>query len=175
MFQGTLEIEIYGDIDGPMADRVWRQVELTPHAREIILKIDSLGGDFEAASSIYMSVRHLHRAKAKSAVILGNCSSGALLVALAADRRIARRGTTVLMHSASTLPDETFRWTAEALRRQANYLEVINDYLIEITCQRTGADRDIIAREMQNEEDSSFEWCVEHGLISEIMEGQNVA
>jgi ATP-dependent protease ClpP protease subunit len=168
----VLRIDVMGEIDDAMADRIYGQVTRDQGSDTIEVFINSNGGDFFASMSCYMAIRNLHSAPRKVAKILGRCDSSALLVAMACERRIASADTvSILLHRAAFQGQPDGRWTAAAHRAMASELEAIDSEIASIIASNSGADPAVIAEEMQTETSRSISWCLTHGIVTEIEGG----
>ncbi|HMP04518.1 MAG TPA: ATP-dependent Clp protease proteolytic subunit [Gemmatales bacterium] len=96
------ELTLVGDVDQWEEDVVKALAEL-PERGEIVLYIDSSGGSVYGALAIVTMLR-LKRLRA-TVVVLGECSSAALLIFGAARRRLVTPFSTLLFHR--------MRWQSE--------------------------------------------------------------
>lgn len=158
-------IEIIGEIDQAMPERVHRQLaDADDHLRLIV---GSQGGDYDAASQIYEAIRQ-HPARLKTAFI-GEASSGALLIALAADRRVAVRDASILLHVASQAPTDSRRWTAREYFAAARRLRRIDEEIAAMFSRRTGRPASVFLKEMKSETEAPLAWCLQNKIIHEVM------
>ncbi len=162
-----LEIRIEGRIDRDMYERVNAQLDAAPCAQSIELFIDSEGGECGSTIDLYIKLRR-HPAAKKVARLLSRCESASVLIAVAADHRIATPDTKILLHPSSFELHNGDRWTAEELAEKANELRSVDDDFNTIMAQRTGTDVEIIARESTTEDFSPLSWCLVHGIIHEV-------
>lgn len=163
----AVRINIYGDINQRMAARVAAQLEGAPEAGAINLHIDSNGGEFGPAFDIFVLLRR-HRAATKIAHVV-RAESGAALVMLAADHRIAMPGAPVLLHGAA-IAVQPGRWTADQHADAADLLRWVDDQQAAIFAYRTGRPAEIFATAMGDEESATPEWLLANNLIHEIKE-----
>jgi ATP-dependent protease ClpP protease subunit len=98
----TKEFALIGDVDDWEEDLVKGLLEVQPEA-ECIFYMDSAGGSVYGAVSVVCMVR-IRRLKV-TAVVLGECSSAALLVFGAAQKRYVTAYSTLLFHK--------MRWESE--------------------------------------------------------------
>lgn len=87
-------IKIYGPIfedDNRLA--IIRTLESKDNVKAFILQVDSPGGTFVGAESLYLSLRKLSEKRPMAAVIGGIAASGGYMVALAADHIVAYNGS----------------------------------------------------------------------------------
>jgi ATP-dependent protease ClpP protease subunit len=96
------EIPIIGDVDDWEADVVKSLLEVPP-GRECTFYIDSAGGSVYGALAVLTLLRH--RRMKGTAIVLGECSSAALLLFAACPRRLVTRYSTLLFHR--------MRWQSE--------------------------------------------------------------
>jgi ATP-dependent protease ClpP protease subunit len=160
-------IEVSGEIDEANRQRIADQVWSNRSARHLEIVIDSEGGCFHASVAVYRAIRW-SPAHTKHVRMLRQCSSGALLIAMAGDRRIAQPGTEILLHLVGSHPSAERRWTAidhaEAVRHQSG----MDRRMLSLIAERTGADFDDLIREASHERPSSLDWCLANGLVHEI-------
>lgn len=163
-----LRIDIRGDIDRKLLALVAAGLEDHPDAALLDIQIDSPGGHFGAAYDLYVVLRR-HRAARKTARIR-RAESGALLVAMAADERIADVGAPFLLHAAAQSPDG--RWTAAQHLEAAADLEWIDSNMAAMFAYRTGCPIGVFVAAMADEEHAPLDWCLRHGIITKIKELQ---
>lgn len=163
-----LDILINGRINRELCSVVETQLKEAPAAQSIALYIDSEGGECGPSIDLHILIRR-HPAPLKVAHLLGRCESAALLVALAADRRVAQGNTSVLLHNAAyEAIDIHSRWTAKHLETLASELQSIDDDFNAIMSQRTGCPVSAISVESKTEDQSSLRWCLDNGFIHEV-------
>jgi ATP-dependent protease ClpP protease subunit len=96
------EIALIGDVDDWESDAVKQMLELPPGS-DVVFYIDSAGGSVYGAVAVYTLMRQ--RRLRGTAVVLGECSSAALLLfAACVDRQVTRY---------STLMFHRMRWQSE--------------------------------------------------------------
>jgi ATP-dependent Clp protease protease subunit len=96
------EIAVIGDVDDWEAEVVKTLLEIRPRG-ECIFYIDSAGGSVFGALAVLTLVRH--RQLDTTAIVLGECSSAALLLFAACRRRFVTPYSTLLFHR--------MRWQSE--------------------------------------------------------------
>jgi ATP-dependent protease ClpP protease subunit len=96
------EIAVIGDVDDWEADVVKTLLEVPPKG-ECVFYIDSAGGSVYGALAVLTLLRH--RQLEGTAIVLGECSSAALLVFAACRRRFVTPYSTLLFHH--------MRWQSE--------------------------------------------------------------
>jgi ATP-dependent protease ClpP protease subunit len=98
----TSEIAIIGEVDDWEADVVKSILELPPRS-QCVFYIDSAGGSVFGALAVLTLLKH--RAIDATAIVIGECSSAALLLFAACRRRLVTRYSTLLFHR--------MRWQSE--------------------------------------------------------------
>ncbi|MBZ9603960.1 ATP-dependent Clp protease proteolytic subunit [Phyllobacterium chamaecytisi] len=163
-----LEIVVDGYINREMYDRLKQQIDAAPCAHYLTLMINSDGGECAPSIDLYILLRR-HPAPIKVALLQSRCESAAVLIALAADLRIAQADTNILLHPTSyELHKGSVRWTAKDIEEKAAELRSIDDDFNTITSQRTGCDVAIIQRESETEQPSTLAWCLANGFVHEV-------
>ncbi|MER9733045.1 ATP-dependent Clp protease proteolytic subunit [Mesorhizobium sp. M0217] len=166
-----IDIDINGDISRETFERVKAKLDAAPFAKSIDIRIDSRGGDCFPSVDLFVVIER-HPADKKVA-ILKQCASGAVLVAMAADIRLAAPGCEILLHPSSmVLVDDGRRYTAEELQRQADFMRKIDTDILTVIAQRSGADPAILAAEAATELPSTLAWCQQRGIVHEIEEAK---
>src|SRR5439155_23320983 len=89
------EIPVIGDVDDWEADVVKTLLELPPES-ECVFYIDSAGGSVYGSLAVVTLVRQ--RRLAATAIVLGECSSSAILLFAACPRRYVTPFSTLLFH-----------------------------------------------------------------------------
>jgi ATP-dependent protease ClpP protease subunit len=89
------EIPVIGDVDDWEADVVKALLELPPRS-SCVFYIDSAGGSVYGALSVLTLLRH--RQLEATAIVLGECSSAALLLFASCRRRFVTRYSVLLFH-----------------------------------------------------------------------------
>ena len=123
------EIPVVGDVDDWEEDVIKALLELPPGS-ECVFYIDSTGGSVHGALAIFTLLRY-RRLKA-TAVVLGECSSAALLLFAGCQRRLVTRHSTLLFHKMRWESDkhvdsgEAVRWAKhfEEFERDMDELQV---------------------------------------------------
>lgn len=132
---------------------------------EIIVRINSPGGDVFAANVIYTRLKD-HAAKI-IVKIDGWAASAATIIAMAGDTiKIARNGVFMIHDPAMTVWD-TFK--AEDFEKMAEELKVIKQSIINTYAMKTGRDAKEISDYMSDEKWWTGEDAVEHGFCDELM------
>jgi ATP-dependent protease ClpP protease subunit len=113
------ELPLIGDVDEWEADTIKALLEI-PQGGECVLYLDSAGGSVYGALAV-LSVIRIRRLKT-TAVVLGECSSAALLLFGSAQRRLVSPFCTLLFHRMRWQSDkridsnEARQWTAHFLK-----------------------------------------------------------
>lgn len=123
------EIAVVGEVDDWEGDVVRALLEI-PQGGECVFYIDSAGGSVYGAVAVLTLVRH--RRLEGTAVVLGECSSAALLLFAACKRRLVSPYSTFLFHKMRWQSDkrvgseEAFRWAKhfEELEKDLDDLQV---------------------------------------------------
>ena len=96
------EIAVVGDVDDWEADVIKALLEVPPRGA-CVFYIDSAGGSVFGALAVLTLLKH--RALDATAIVLGECSSAALLLFAGCRRRLVTRYSTLLFHR--------MRWQSE--------------------------------------------------------------
>src|SRR5262249_44981190 len=100
--KGVPEIAVVGDVDDWEAEVVRALLEVPPGG-EVVFYIDSVGGSVFGALAVITLLRH--RQLDSTAIVIGECSSAALLLFAACRRRFVTPYSTLLFHR--------MRWQSE--------------------------------------------------------------
>lgn len=167
------ELLLYGAISSVQS---WWEDRVTPakfnkeladlgDVTEIVVRINSGGGDVFAANAIYTRLRD-HSAKI-TVKIDGWAASAATIIAMAGDTiKIARNGVFMIHDPAMTVWD-TYR--AEDFRKMADELEVIKQSIVNTYAMKTGKDEKEIADLMAEEKWWTGDDAVGNGFCDELM------
>lgn len=167
------EILLYGPISSLQS---WWEDRVTPQqfnkelselgeVPEIIVRINSGGGDVFAANAIFTRLKD-HTAKI-TVKIDGWAASAATIIAMAGDTvKIARNGIFLIHDPAMTVWD-TFQ--AEDFEKMADELKVIKQSIVNTYAMKTGMDTDEIAALMSEEKWWTGEEAVANGFCDELM------
>ena len=167
------ELLLYGPIT---SQKSWWQDTVTPawfnqelaalgDVAEIIVRINSSGGDVFAANAIYTRLRDLD---AKITVkIDGWAASAATIIAMAGDTiKIAKNGV-FMVHDPAMSVWDTFR--AEDFEKMAQELRVIKQSIMNTYSMKTGKKPEDIAAIMTAETWWTGDEAVENGFCDELM------
>lgn len=167
------ELLLYGAISSRESwweDRVTpaafnRELEELGDVPEIIVRINSGGGDVFAANAIYTRLKD-HSAKI-TVKIDGWAASAATIIAMAGDTiKIARNGVFMIHDPAMTVWD-TFR--AEDFEKMAEELKVIKQSIVNTYTMKTGKPEQEISDLMAEEKWWTGDAAVENGFCDELM------
>jgi ATP-dependent protease ClpP protease subunit len=100
--KNTPELPLIGDVDDWESDTIKALLE-TAEGGEVVFYLDSSGGSVYGALAV-LNLMKIRRLKA-TAVVIGECSSAALLIFGAARRRLVAPAATLLFHK--------MRWQSE--------------------------------------------------------------
>ena len=168
------ELLLYGPISSQQSwweDRVTPQqfnrelAALGEDVPEIVVRINSGGGDVFAANAIFTRLKD-HSAKI-TVKIDGWAASAATIIAMAGDSiKIARNGVFMIHDPAMTVWD-TFK--AEDFLKMADELKVIKQSIVNTYAMKTGRKAEDIEQLMANETWWTGDTAVENGFCDEIM------
>ena len=168
------ELLLYGTISSQQS---WWEDRVTPaqfnrelaalgeDVPEIVVRINSPGGDVFAANAIYTRLKD-HGAKI-TVKVDGWAASAATIIAMAGDTiKIPRNGVFMIHDPAMTVWD-TFR--AEDFEKMAQELKVIKQSIINAYSVKTGKTADEISGFMSDETWWTGDEAVENGFCDELM------
>lgn len=168
------ELLLYGTISSQQS---WWEDRVTPgkfnqelaalgeDVPEIVVRINSGGGDVFAANAIYTRLKD-HTAKI-TVKIDGWAASAATIIAMAGDTiKIARNGVFMIHDPAMTVWD-TFK--AEDFEKMAEELKVIKQSIINTYTMKTGRAEQEISAFMSEEKWWTGDAAVENGFCDELM------
>lgn len=142
-----------------------KELEALGDVPEIIVRINSGGGDVFAANAIFTRLKD-HAAKI-TVKIDGWAASAATIIAMAGDTiKIAKNGVFMIHDPAMTVWD-TF--TAEDFEKMADELKVIKQSIVNTYSMKTGREAEEIATLMANESWWTGDEAVENGFCDELM------
>jgi ATP-dependent Clp endopeptidase proteolytic subunit ClpP len=131
----------------------------------IDMVINSRGGDAVEAIAIYDALRQ--SGKIISADIIGQCSSAATIILLAAQKelRSATANATIMIHNPYTCHVEG---NAGELQQATNDLQKLTDKYLDIYEERTGTDRATLQTIMDEGSDMNSQKALELGFINKV-------
>jgi ATP-dependent protease ClpP protease subunit len=127
------EIAVIGEVDDWEADVVHALLEV-PSGGECVFYIDSTGGSVYGALAVVTLLRQ--RKLRATAVVLGECSSAALLVFAACEKRIVTPHSTLLFHRMRWQSDKRVG-SVEAVR-WAKHFETLENEIDELQLRLFG-------------------------------------
>lgn len=149
-----------------------KELALIKDTKEIVIKLNSLGGDLFAGKAIYDELKELKAHK--TVKIMGVAMSAATVIMLAGDKIVANTGDIVMIHEAKCFPFDYF--DAEAAQRLADSLNACNKALAELYSKKTGKSVQVILNALHSEKWFTASEAKEWGLIDEVIdEGVQVA
>ncbi len=168
------ELILYGEI----SQTTWWGDEVTPKlfdselaalgdVNEIIVRINSGGGDVFAANAIYARLKD-HKAKV-TVKIDGWAASAATIIAMAGDVIQIPASGVFMIHN--PLMGVSGYFGAEEFVEMSDELAVIKQSIINSYCLKTGKDKEEISALMDKETWLDGEQAVESGFCDEIMFG----
>ncbi|MFD1984205.1 ATP-dependent Clp protease proteolytic subunit [Mesorhizobium newzealandense] len=160
----SLLIHIDGEVNASMVERVRRDLARDPAANSLSLLINSHGGSIDDARKIYHAIRQ-HRAETKRARVLAQCDSAAVIVLMAADFRRAQSNSQIILHPTSINPTASGRWTARRYTEAAARCQRLDDEILDLMTERTGASRAALAREDATESPTPIPLAISLGII----------
>ncbi len=128
------EIPVIGEVDDWEADVVRALLEV-PSGGEVVFYIDSAGGSVYAALAVLTLLRY--RKLNATAVVLGECSSAALLVFAGCKRRLVTPYSTLLFHRMRWQSDK--RVASEEAYQWAKHFEEMEKNVDELQVRLFGA------------------------------------
>lgn len=176
-----MDIFLYTEISSYATDEVQEKLKAVKDGEDIVLHVNSYGGDVMAGWAIYDLLRQ-QSGHAIKAIVEGVCASMASVVILAAtkENRKATPDASFLVH----FPEVGFisgdmyeRLTAENLEKIKQQVEKTReetkaeeDKIVAVMVERTGVAEDIIRTQMQSEKWFGTDRAIELGLISGVEE-----
>lgn len=132
---------------------------------EINLTINCRGGMTDQALAMYDALRAT--GKTISAEVIGECSSSATLLLLAAraDLRKAHPNATILIHNPYI--SGFVEGDSKRIGNIAESLEDVRNQFLDIYVERTGADREVLSAMMDEDKPMNVQKAIELGFISE--------
>jgi ATP-dependent protease ClpP protease subunit len=127
------EIALIGDVDDWEADAVKQMLEL-PSGSEVVFYIDSAGGSVYGAVAVFTLMRQ--RRLRGTAVVLGECSSAALLIFAACEHRQVTRLSTLMFHRMRWQSEK--RVVAEEAHRWAQHFDELEKELDRLQARLFG-------------------------------------
>ncbi|WP_438449406.1 head maturation protease, ClpP-related [Gorillibacterium sp. sgz5001074] len=172
----TAELTLYGDIrsekpwwsegDDAIYPRQFKKdLAEIGNVDEIVLRINSRGGDVFAATTIYSLLKD-HPAK-KTGKIDGMAASAAVTLLAACDTVMAPSNAQVMVHD--PLLGLMGFYNAQDMIRMASVLEKTKESILNAYVNKTGMERQELADLMAKETFMTAEEAKEYGFVDEIM------
>ena len=160
-------LQVHGEINDAMADRVTTQLDDGRRANTITLSVDSPGGDLFAARRI---VRAIDRHRAHRKLAYGqNVHSAAALIFAAGNVRRLFPDASVLFHQVELEPSGSRRWTSDAYEAQAKTLVVYNETFAKDVAARCCVPTSVILAKLQDERETPLVEALSCGFAHEII------
>lgn len=142
-----------------------QELDALGDVEEIVVRINSGGGDVLAANAIYTRLRD-HKATI-TVKIDGWAASAATIIAMAGDKiQIAKNGI-FMIHDPSMTIWNTY--TAEQFEKMAEQLKTVKQSIVNAYTQRTGRDEEEVSALMSEETWWTGEEAVEEGFCDELL------
>lgn len=158
---------VYGDIggwyDAITADSVVRELATLDSETDLHAHINSPGGSVFEGIAIYNAMA-MHKGKV-FVHIDGIAASIASVIAMAGDEIHIAEAASFMVHS----PWTVMAGNAKALRKEADVLDVLEAGLLDIYASRTGADRDALAKWLDEETWFRGQAAVDAGFASAMV------
>lgn len=165
---GPAELLIYDEIDswfGVAAEQLARDISALDDTRELVVRINSPGGNVYDGVAILNSLRG-HPGKV-TVVIDGLAASAASVIAMGGDEIVMNRNSELMIHNGHGVA----MGGAEDMRRMADRLEAVNANLATIYAERAGGTPEDWRAVMAAETWYSAEEAVAAGLADRIETG----
>lgn len=134
---------------------------------ELVVEINSIGGDVMAGLGIYNMLRNWAKdGKTVTTRVTGIAASIASIVALAGDKREMPKNTFAMVHQASTIA----AGTSEDMRDAANWLDKVDGSLRNIYMDRMGADEAKAAEIMAKDTYLTADECLDLGFATALLD-----
>lgn len=134
---------------------------------ELVVEINSIGGDVMAGLGIYNMLRNWAKdGKTVTTRVTGIAASIASIIALAGDKREMPKNTFAMVHQASTIA----AGTSEDMRDAANWLDKVDGSLRNIYMDRMGADEAKAAEIMAKDTYLTADECLDLGFATALIE-----
>lgn len=166
-----LDIYLFGDIF-PYGDEEWGvydakyvadQINSNPDAKEIVMHINSNGGDVAEGFAMY----DLLKASGKkiTTIVEGRCMSIATVVFLAGEERKMTENSVFMIHN----PWGWAEGDADEIREYADLLQVTENTIIDFYNEKTGLGKEKLNDMMKVETEFTAEDAKETGFATEVL------
>jgi len=150
----------------PVASKNAFRLELAKHkGKDIVLWIDSNGGDVFAATGMYNALMEHKKDGAKITSKTEKAMSAATIPPMAADERLVSPGSMTMVHN----PLTGIRGYASDLRKTADVLDEVKEAIINAYQLGTGRSREDISLMMDNETYMSASTAIKEGFATGIL------
>lgn len=169
---GPAELLIYDEIDswmGVSAEQLARDISALDDSRELVVRINSPGGNVYDGVAILNSLRG-HPGKV-TVVVDGLAASAASVIAMGGDEIVMNRNSELMVHNGRAVAVGG----AEDMRRMAERLEAVNANLATIYAERAGGTPEDWRAVMAAETWYSAEEAVAAGLADRVEAGADDA
>ena len=157
----------YGEEVTP-ADFLQQLKDATQNSKEIVVRINSNGGEIFAARTIATHLQECNSRGAKTICkIDGVCASAAVLPALACQKIMIPSGGYIYIHN--PLKGMNGYFDSEDLRKSADTLDSLKQGIINSYIERTGLSEKELSKMMDDEAWLTGKEAVEKGFADEIM------
>lgn len=169
----TATIEIFGEIgeswwneNENTIQKITEKLKAIEAGKAITVKINSLGGDVNHALAIFEALRE----RDVTVELTGMNASAATVIAMAGKKRRMSRYGLFLIHKCSSLACGNENELEQTLEEQRK----VNDRMLDIYADVTGADRQTLEK-LMNENEGKGKWidsreALEYGFITEEIE-----
>lgn len=169
---GETELRIEGEIANEeswwydtVTPRAFRD-ELDSHDGDIVVWINSIGGDVFAGSAIYTAlIEHHGKVTVK---IDGIAASAASVIAMAGDKILMSPTATMMIHNPSTIAIGD----SNEMKQAAKMLDEVRGGLVAAYVQKTGKSSEEILALMDDETWMNAESAVANGFADGLLEGR---
>lgn len=169
---GPAELLIYDEIDswmGVSAEQLARDIAALDDSRELVVRINSPGGNVYDGVAILNSLRgHPGRV---TVVVDGLAASAASIIAMGGDEIVMNRNSELMVHNGRAMAVGG----AEDMRKMADRLEAVNANLATIYAERAGGTAEEWRAVMAAETWYSAEEAVAAGLADRVEAGKDDA
>lgn len=147
-------------------DEFKEALKVVKNAKDVTIKLNSMGGDLFAGKAIYDELKALKAHK--TVKIMGVAMSAASVIMLAGDKIVANTGDIIMIHEAHCTAYDYF--DAEQAQRLVNSLNGCNKAMAELYAKKTGKGVQEILNAMHNETWFTAQQAKDYGLIDEVIE-----
>lgn len=163
-------IYLKGEIDGTMAAEtgaaiIW--LNARDETKEIIIYIDSGGGNVPAGLDIYDAVKH---SKAPThGIVYRKANSMACIILQACTKRLAMRHSEIVIHNVTIKPYKTHDFKEDCLAKTLAEISKVHERNNKILAERAGRTIEEIEKKCIEDVSMAAEEAKEFGLIDEIV------